>query len=508
MYHIAYITDENYVLPTKVSIASLIDAVGEAEVTVHVLLDDISQTSRRQLLDLQTANVRMRLVDNLPSLDGINATHAYISKATFFKVFLCDLVKDADRLLYIDGDTLVFPGVLSIFETDISNAYAAAVPDMGGMLTFHDHVKLGILRYFNAGVMLLNMAKLRSDDMPRRLLQDCLARHDARFMDQDSFNAVLGNDVVYLGLKYNRLDYESLYSTRQILDFFCAGEEELSSPVILHYAGASKPWKTPKAMRIHDWLKWVGDEDFIRISRSFFESMAKDIQGKAPKFTGSVARPYHIGLDMLQTSTDGVGIDGFFNEEPWGRWCGSDASIQISGDDLMRASGDLALRVKVRAFHGEKQLRLTFNGTTLCNVAVPCDKSLVLDFAIEQKVVKKVNVLAITSEGEPISPKQLGMNQDFRPLSLGFYFIRIVETLGNRFASGEQAQKSQSAELDAHGAIIAEMRKSIDDAHAGLRRALGEIEAIRNSPWFKLGRALAFVPRKLRAIFTKLLGAS
>lgn len=510
MYHIAYITDENYVLPTKVSIASLVDAVGDAEVTIHVILDNVAEASRKQLLDLQTANVRMRLFDELPSLDGINATHAYISRAAFLKFFIGDIIRDVDIILFVDGDTLLFKGFLSIFDTDISKVYAAVVPDMVAMRKLDCHIELGLQSYFNSGVMLLNLDRIRKEGISRKLVKDMGTRKNVRFMDQDSLNAVFDGNVIQKSIAYNCIDSCIMqYPQDEILQFYGARPEELSSPFIRHITGSgNKPWKAPGAYKLGEWLGRIGEQDYLEITKRYFEAIARDLDVKAAKFIGSAARPYHPGFDMLQTSTDGVKLDGFFKEEPWGRWCGRSASILVSGEDIIKTQGELCLSLKVRAFHVERPLRLTFNGAVLCDLIVPCDKSILPVFPISASMIRRTNLIEIVSGGETILPKDLGKNFDSRPLFLGFGIIRIVESLGKRFASEEKALAAHSAELAAHsaelaahGEIIAKMRKSVDDAHAGLRIALGEIEAIRNSASFRLGRALTFIPRKVKKLF-------
>ena len=45
MYNIAYITDENYVLPTKVSLASLIEGAQGEDVRVTIVADGVSPSS-------------------------------------------------------------------------------------------------------------------------------------------------------------------------------------------------------------------------------------------------------------------------------------------------------------------------------------------------------------------------------------------------------------------------------------------------------------------------------
>ena len=586
MYNIAYITDENYVLPTKVSLTSLIEAVQGEEVLVTIVTDEVSPASRQSLLDMRTSNVHIRLVEGDSSLKSINVEHPRITKAALNKFYLGDFVPDADKLLFLDGDTLLFRGFLSIFDTEISNAYAAVVPDMFAMRYLNCHNELGLDFYYNTGVMLLNLNKIREDGLAEKFVNDMMRRSNARFMEQDTINVVFDCHVVKLGLAFNCMDaYIANYSESEILEFYGARKEELSSPFIRHLAGTTKPWEQPGPYKLVEWLSGLDNGDYLNLSKKYFEVLAKEVGDRAVKYEGMVSKPYPFGLDMLRSSTDGVKLEGFYPEEKWGRWCRSKASIQVSGEDFLKLSGSIRLCFKVRAFHIQRRVKLFFNGILLGEFTAPCSHSRVMDVAIAQDKMRDSNLIEFEPEGEPLSQKDLGLSLDTRYLSIGFGFIRITETMKARLASSESrlassesrlaslgkrltssearfaASESSIASLEKRltssearlaasearladlaketkeqaavlvetrkaledtrqnlstmakgqedqGAMIVEIRRSLDEAHTGLRAALAEIEAMRNSAWFKFGRALTFVPRKLRAIFAKLLGAS
>ncbi len=524
MYNIAYITDENYVLPTKVSLASLIEAVQGEEVLVTIVTDEVSPASRQSMLDMQTENVRIRLVENYKIATEIAPDHPYISRACILKFFLPEYIMDADTLLYLDGDTLLFPGFLSIFQTDISDVYAAVVPDMEVMRRYALHEKMGIPKYFNAGVMLLNLAKMRTDGVTGKLVEDVQSRHHTLFVDQDSFNAVFGKAVKYIGLEYNSLDcYAIRYPQKETLDFYGAGVDDLCKPFIRHVnSGGIKLWKAPDGYGLREWLEKVDDEDFLKLARSYFETLSKRIDTKAALRSGMLTRPYQFGSDMLLSSTDGVELDGFFNEENWGRWCGAKASIRVSSEEFLKITGDIRLCLKVHSFHAPRVLRLSFNGSELDEFTVPSGEARSRDIIIPRDKVKGANLIEFACGGDSVSPMDLDMGFDTRNLFIGVEFVRITENtqarlggfdsrltgFNSRLAGFDSRLFGLGQNLGDQGAMIVEMRKSLDEAHAGLRNVCAELQstrteiaAIRNSTWFKLGRALTFVPRKVRSFF-------
>ena len=523
MYNIAYITDENYVLPTKVSLASLIEAVQGDEVLVTIVTDNVSSTSRQSFLGMQTANVRIRLVEADSGLRSIKFEHPRITKAALNKIRLCDLVPDADILLYLDGDTLLYPGFLSIFKTDISNAYAAVVPDMAIMRELNWHRELGLDSYSNVGVMLLNLAKIRANSLQQAFVNDIVNRSCVLYMEQDTLNVVFGRQVVRISLAFNCIDaYIANYSESEILEFYGASKEELATPFIRHLAGQTKPWKEPGPYKLMDWLSKVGNEDFLNLAKLYYEALAKKVDELAVKQVGVLTRPYQFGLDMLKTSTDGVKLEGFYAEEKWGRWSRSKASIQVAGEDFLRMSGDARLHLKVLSFHIPRTLSLSFNGFQLGTFSISKDQPLLIDILVDHDKVRGSNIIEFVADGATPSQNELGTGLDPRHLAMGCFFVRITEALKPRLA-GLDARlagfNSNLAGLNSrliglrenlgnHGAMIAEMRKSLDEAHAGLCNMCAELQAtrteiaaIRDSRWFKLSRALTFLPRKVKRLF-------
>lgn len=54
----------------------------------------------------------------------------------FIKFEIGNILKDIDKVLYIDGDTLILKDLYNLYNIDISNVYCACVKDMKLMLTY------------------------------------------------------------------------------------------------------------------------------------------------------------------------------------------------------------------------------------------------------------------------------------------------------------------------------------------------------------------------------------
>jgi lipopolysaccharide biosynthesis glycosyltransferase len=129
-----------------------------------------------------------------------------------------------------------------LYDVDISDACAAVVEDVvstrGNKKTYDKLCSnLGVNRYFNAGVLLLNLKKLRDDGVEGK----CFAfieneRDRIVFWDQCVLNYVLKNKVLFLADVYNfqynprHHDMDKIYNSRK------------DDVVIVHFVGPLKPW--------------------------------------------------------------------------------------------------------------------------------------------------------------------------------------------------------------------------------------------------------------------------
>ena len=78
------------------------------------------------------------------------------SMAALYKFSIPELLPDLDRVIYMDGDILVKGDILDLYQQNIEGKYAAVIMDSGVLYSNAVTVKR-FPRYFNSGVMLLNL---------------------------------------------------------------------------------------------------------------------------------------------------------------------------------------------------------------------------------------------------------------------------------------------------------------------------------------------------------------
>ncbi len=289
MYNIVYITDKNYILPTKISINSIIQNIADIDITVHVVAVDISEADIESFRNLSSKNVVVKIFCFNNKFENLGRNHLYVSSAALFKFQLPDIFPDLGRILYVDGDMILFRDSLEIFHFDISEKYAAVVQDLLACLMGFDK-KIGHEKYFNSGMMYLNLEKMRQDRITELLIEYKKNDGDKSFMDQNALNAILGKDCIWVSPKFNMIAtclpetinmiYKDGKPFLHMADFYGITETEMKiawqNPAILHMAGETKSWKNISAARIDDLIPYVLPNDMLKVAKNYCVSLSDD----------------------------------------------------------------------------------------------------------------------------------------------------------------------------------------------------------------------------------------
>lgn len=241
---IASSINDDYVLPLLVMLTSLRDHLGPAYRPVlyllHRGLSDQALESIRRVVD-----VRPVPLEPLPVLDRIQQ-HRFPPEATAPLVLGDILPGDLDRILFLDADLLVVDDIAGLWRRPLEGRVLGAVRDAaigacGSRRGVKDREVYGVPEdggYFNAGVMLIDLAAWRQRSITARALE-YLARVGDRadFLHQEALNAVAWNDWLPLPARWNLLGSVA----GRPFDHPASGDWR--SPAIVHFAGRLKPWR-------------------------------------------------------------------------------------------------------------------------------------------------------------------------------------------------------------------------------------------------------------------------
>lgn len=256
---IAFIFDKGYLLPTIVAFRSFLDNRNiMRQYNVFFVTDkECAKICMEDFRGEEIENVSIQYVTPEIQYMELSEKITHVSQTALLKFWLPELLPTVDKVLYLDGDILIrgcLDELLDMHFDDEEMVFAAK--DMGCSISGHLE-EIGLSNYFNSGVMLLNLKKMREKKITEKLIEEKTQEEKYYFMDQDAFNKVLSNNVTYLPLKYNYIvDYDRHYSKNKIMSFYNEDykDDEL---VVLHMAGAKKPWTDYGCEQFEEWCSHI-----------------------------------------------------------------------------------------------------------------------------------------------------------------------------------------------------------------------------------------------------------
>jgi len=247
--NIVYASDENYAQHMAVSMVSLFENNREAdEIRIFVVANEISGRTIARLKNLETKYGRtIEIIDFTEYKNQLRLNMEWpISVSSYSRLFLPEMLPaDCDRVIYLDCDTVVCDSLAELWRIDLRSSYVAGVIDCV-LPQFKTSVGLDEdEKYFNTGVLLIDLKKWREDDIQQKFMQ-FIDRKQGRVShhDQGTINGVLHGRITELHPKYNAMTpmfttrYENLIYLYRIKGGFYSKDEitqAVKAPVILHF---------------------------------------------------------------------------------------------------------------------------------------------------------------------------------------------------------------------------------------------------------------------------------
>lgn len=217
---------------------------------IYILHSDIQEQDQiyfRSQIENRNTTVHFQFVE--PSFFAAFPESDRYPRLIYYRIFAASLLPpDVDRILYLDGDTIVINPIDELYKTDFEGNYFLACTHVKKFLNKVNRYRLGMEEenaYINSGVMLMNLSELREKQNIKEIMTFVEKRK--RYLalpDQDIITALYGNKTGILDtMKYNLSDrmisvYNADLSHRKIdLEWI------RKNTVIIHYYGKQKPWK-------------------------------------------------------------------------------------------------------------------------------------------------------------------------------------------------------------------------------------------------------------------------
>jgi len=256
MIHIAICTDDNYLIPVGVLMTSICENNSQS-ITFHIVSllplkektkEAFQRITTQYKKDIRFYNKDLNKLNLLP--EHQNGQLSHVSIAAYLRLFLGDILPQSlQKVLYLDCDMIVVDDITPIWETNISKAAIACVPDaVEGDITYINNLHYSpAYGYFNSGVLLINLNYWRENGLVDKFIKFIIENPEKlRTLDQDVLNGILYNSKINLPLRFN-VQYHHFLKIPQIS--WELYEDQLAEakkyPCIIHFTTPRKPWFYP-----------------------------------------------------------------------------------------------------------------------------------------------------------------------------------------------------------------------------------------------------------------------
>lgn len=255
--NIFYTVDNGFVPQLATGIVSVCENNRWASsITFYVGSAGVLNANKQKLEELVASYGReLRFVDlgNLKEAIGFDFDTLGWGEVVLGRILVESLLPaTVDRVLYLDGDTIVIDSLEDLWNQDLGDCWLGA--SMEPTVTHARKVSLGLenSHYFNSGVLLIDLHKWRENHVGERILKYYADRDGRLFApDQDAINGACAGKIYPLLPRYNYYNiywfypYEMLRKLESPAPYFSKVEYQaaVSKPAIIHFLGEERPWR-------------------------------------------------------------------------------------------------------------------------------------------------------------------------------------------------------------------------------------------------------------------------
>lgn len=300
---IVFACSESFVPYLSVAVQSIVEnASATRRYDIIVLTRDLSPTSMITLTrQTKSANVGVGFLDVDAALGDIKLPHhGHFRPETYFRLLAPSLLPNVKKAIYLDSDLIVNADIAELFDIDVTGYLLGATRDADtlGQMDGYDATvgpylenELGMTDahdYFQAGVLLMNLAEIRRQVSPEQFL-DLATQRMWRWLDQDILNRVADGDYVRIHMKWNYLmDWQHLRRTHIVKnaapDVRQEYEEARQEPKIVHFAGPdNRPWLYPDADGADLFWRYAMHSPYLEEIRAQLEESRDSVAGLAKR---------------------------------------------------------------------------------------------------------------------------------------------------------------------------------------------------------------------------------
>jgi lipopolysaccharide biosynthesis glycosyltransferase len=253
-----FIASDNHFAPlAAVAMASICNNT-KSDVDFYLLDGGISVENKNQIKTLTSTfdNLSIEFIEIDVDKEFRNfATTDGITRSMYSRFLIPTLKPDINKAIYLDADVIALGDISRLWKENLENyplgavwsEYASRAWDKF-ILHLSDNY-----RYFNSGVLLIDCAKWRENNITEKLLiLETQIKNLLRFPDMDILNKYFDGNYKILDKKYNMTTQQVLYDKLNGIS--------IDDMVIRHFESNKKPWNSyyykqhPIPYHEHFWL--------------------------------------------------------------------------------------------------------------------------------------------------------------------------------------------------------------------------------------------------------------
>ena len=254
--HIAYGLDNKYTYPTLVSMISILENSSIDTFYIFYLLvekQSFKEENKKKLKHLEEKYDRCKII--IFELANENLTNARVNRypmAAYYRLLLADLIPDVNRVIYLDGDTIIFTDLAEMINLEMNNNIILGFVD--NSYEFSEKFGIKTYKYVTSGVLLINLKKMRKENISKKFI-DFINDNKKNLVQEDQtvINIVLNGRIDLIPPKFGMWNF---VKRDDLIKHNCYGNPKLNIkaydetelfkawklPSILHFVRA-KPWK-------------------------------------------------------------------------------------------------------------------------------------------------------------------------------------------------------------------------------------------------------------------------
>ena len=208
--------NNDYIYPTIIAITSILEnAYSYTKYDFYILYTSNFLKENKNKLKNFEKKYPNKCSINLKNMTNFKFKNAKLSGpmqsiATYYRLILPELLPNINKIIYLDGDTLILDDLKEMYDINVDNYYYKGFLDIGIDLFLPNNDN-----YICAGILLINLDNLRKDDIINKMYDYMIKNNDNLYYhDQTIINGVCSEKIgilpPYFGI-FNMYNLKSLF---------------------------------------------------------------------------------------------------------------------------------------------------------------------------------------------------------------------------------------------------------------------------------------------------------